>query len=348
MRPRVFLSHTLADRRWFFPEESLGDLREFADVRLHDGADHLTPMQLLEVAGDVDFLVTEWATGADATYFERNRKLVALFRVGVEILNVDIDAATREGVVIANLPGIHQTSVIELTLAYMITMARKVPTFERELREGRIEEAYNVGLGAGLDYPEPGFDIYGSTVGLVGLGFIGAGLARLLLAMGATVLAYDPYVRDAPEGVRLVDIRELLSTSDIVSLHAKLTPETRHIIGAPELATMRRHACLVNTARGELIDNVALAEALTAGVIGGAAVDVVETEPRFAGHPLLSAPNCLITPHMTGHTRRAFRALADGCVASIRAMSVGDPPSAIVNKDVLGQPNLRLGRWGKA
>lgn len=344
MRPKVFLTHTPADRRYFFPGSAIDDLRSFADVTLHDTEEHLSQVDLLRVANDADFLVTEWSTGADAEYFRQNRNLVAFCRVGVEILNVDMEAATQEGVLITNLPGIHHTSVIELTVAYMIVMARKVLTFQQELRDGRMPVAYNVGLGLGMDYPPPGFDIHGSTIGLIGLGFIGRGVASLLQHMGATVIAYDPYVHEAPVGVELVLLDDLLDRSDIVSLHAQLTTETRRIVAERELARMQRHAYLINTARGDLVDNAALAEALTRGVIAGAALDVVDTEPDFAGHPLLSAPNCLVTPHMTGHTPRTMKALADGCVAAIRAMAAGELPANIVNPAVLERPNLRLRR----
>jgi D-3-phosphoglycerate dehydrogenase len=341
VRPKVFLTHTPADRRYFFPASSLDDLRSFSDVALNDRQEHLSPAQLLAAAPDADFVITEWATGADAAYFDSNRKLVAIARVGVEILNIDIEAATRHGVLVLNLPGVHQTSVIETTLAYMILMARKVLTFDRELRSGRIPLAYNVGLGLGMDLPEPGFDICGSTVGLVGLGFIGTGLAQLLTVMGARVLAYDPYVSQPPASAELTSLDELLSRSNIVSLHSKLTPETRHIIGRRELEQMQTHAYLVNTARGELVDNAALAWALREGVIAGAAVDVFDSEPDIANHELLSAPNCLVTPHMTGHTPRTMKALADGAVDEVRKLVVGERPKGVVNPVVLDSEILR-------
>lgn len=344
MRPRTFLTHTAADRRSFFPESSIDELRAFADVSLNETSEHLSPKRLAQLAADTQFLITEWATGADADYLRGNPDLVAVVRVGVEILNVDVEAATREGVIVANLPGIHHTAVIELTLAYMIVMARKVPQLERDLRAGRIPIAYNVGLGLGMPFPEPGFEIFGSTVGLVGLGFIGTGLAGILTAMGAKVLAYDPYVRDLPEGIESVPLDELLARSDIVSLHAKLTPETHHIIGARELELMQRHAYLINTARGDLVDSAALLTALEGGGIAGAALDVLDTEPEMAGHPLLFAPNCLVTPHFSGNTPRTMKALADGAVAAVRALVEGELPGGVVNPEVLAKDTLRWRR----
>ncbi len=348
MKPLAFLTHTASDLKHFFPASSVARLEHTVQVVANPVGEHLTPSQLFEEAPDASFVVTEWATGADAGYFERNRELLAILRVGVEVLNIDVEAASANGVLVVNLPGIHQTSVIELTLAYMIISARKVPTFERELRAGRIPIAYNVALGLGLDVPEPGFEIRGSTVGLVGLGFIGAGLATVLHTLGARVLAYDPYATRVPDGVELVELDVLLRSSDIVSLHAKLTPETRHILGASELARMPRHAHLINTARGELVDNQALADALTNGTIAGAAVDVFDTEPQILGHPLLDAPNCIVTPHMTGNTPRTLKALADGAVLAIERLCQGEQPDGIVNPEVLDQPNLRWRKSGLA
>ncbi len=345
MNPRVFLTHTPADRKHFFPASSLEELRSFATVTLHDEPEHLSPRALQEAAPDAHFVITEWATGADEAYLEANRDLIALFRVGVEVLNIDLAAATRAGVIVVNQPGLHHTSVIELTLAYMIVMARKVPMFERELRAGRIPVSYNVGLGRGMLFPAPGFDLRDSVVGLVGLGFIGAGLAHVLNLLGAIVLAYDPYVTEPPEGVVTVPLDELLWRSDIVSLHAKLTPETRHIVGRRELELMQRHAYLINTARGELVDNLALAEALHAGTIAGAAVDVFDSEPDIADHPLLHAPNCLVTPHMTGNTPRTLRLLADSTVADLRRLVAGELPRGIANPEVVESEALR---WRKA
>lgn len=342
----VFLTHTPSDLRHFFPQSSIERLKRIARVTSNPNDDHLTPEQLLAVAPNAEYIITEWATGADAKYFEKNTSLIAICRVGVEILNIDISAATANGVLVINLPGVHQTSVIELTLTYMIMSARKVPTFEQQLRDGRIAIAYNVALGLGHDLPSPGFDIHGSTIGLVGLGFIGTGLAKILLFMGANVIAYDPYATYVPEGVDLVPLDELLERSDIVSLHAKLTPETRHIIGARELGIMRRHAYVINTARGELVDNKALAEALHNGTIAGAAVDVFDTEPQIQGHPLLTAPNCIATPHMTGNTPRTMKALADGAVLAIERLCKDEQPGGIVNFEVLERPNLRWRKRG--
>lgn len=344
MRPRVFLTHTPADRRHFFPQAAVDDLAAFADVAFNGGDHHLNPAALLAAAPDANFVITEWGTGADAAYFQANRELLAICRVGVEVLNIDLEAATREGVIVVNQPGIHHTSVIELTLAYMIVMARKVPMFERELRSGNIGIAYNVGLGQGLPFPAPGFDICGSTVGLVGLGFIGRGIAQVLNALGAEVLAFDPYMGEPPADVTMTPLDELLRRSDIVSLHAKLTPETHNIIGERELGLMQPHACLINTARGDLVDNAALAWALHEGALGGAAVDVFDTEPQIAGHPLLDAPNCLVTPHMTGNTPRTLKALADATVDSIRRLLGGELPGGIANPQVLESPALRLRR----
>jgi D-3-phosphoglycerate dehydrogenase / 2-oxoglutarate reductase len=341
-RPRAFLTHTPSDLSAFFPSGALERLRAIAHVDVNPSAKHLTPRELDSHAPDANYLITEWNTGTDEAYLRHNPSLVGVVRVGVEILNVDVAAATEHGVLVVNLPGIHQTPVIELTLAFMIMLARRVPQFEQELRSGETQLSYNVALGRGIPSLKPGFGLEGATVGLVGLGYIGAGVARLLRHMGAQVLVYDPYVDTVPDGAHMVNLDELLRRSQIVSLHAKLTPESRHMIGHRELAMMRPDGYLVNTARGDLVDTEALVAALAAGSIAGAAVDVFEGEPDLAGNPLLHAKNCVVTPHMSGHTAATFERLAHGAVLAVEQMIHGELPLGIVNREAVHRPNFRL------
>lgn len=340
--PCVFLTHTPSDLAAFFPKAPLDRLREVAVVRCNPHRHHLAPRALDEHAGDVHYLITEWNTGADDVYFRKNDSLVAVVRVGVEILNVDLGAATENGVLVVNLPGIHQAPVIELTLAFILMLTRRIPLFEGQLRSGDIALSYNVALARGMPSIAPGYGLEDATVGLVGLGHIGAGVARLLDVMGAQVLAFDPYSDVAPDEVTMVGLDELLERSHVVSLHAKLTPESRHMIGRRELSLMRPGAYLVNTARGELVDSDALADALDAGGIAGAALDVFEGEPELAGQRLLAAKNCIVTPHMSGHTPTTFLRLADAAVLAVERMIGGEVPTGVVNPEVLQQPNCRV------
>ncbi|UED87760.1 2-hydroxyacid dehydrogenase [Streptomyces profundus] len=245
-------------------------------------------------------------------------------------VNADLAAATRHGVRVTYAPGRNAESTAEHTLALMLAAMRRVPEAHDSMRAGR----WDSGLYA---YQATGLEISGSTVGLVGGGAIGARVARALVALGAEVLIADPYADPAtlPDGTRAVPLDELLAASHVVSLHARLTEETRGLIGAAELAAMPRGSVLVNCARGALLDYTALAEALAEGQLFAAGLDVYDDEPLAADHPLRRASNVVLTPHLAGASRAVARRAARLVAAEAGRWLRGEPPLNCANPAVL-------------
>src|SRR5580704_7872201 len=243
-----------------------------------------------------DALIVRSATRVTAAVLERATKLRVVGRAGVGVDNVDLDAATRRGVLVMNTPGGNAPSVAEHTLALLLSLARKIPALDSAMHAGRWEKSKGQGT-----------ELRGKTLGLLGLGRVGAEVARRARALEMRVLACDPFLtEDAAReaGVILVSLDQLLAESDFLSLHTALVPETERIINAANLAKTKRGAYIVNTARGELVDEVALAEALRSGQLAGAGLDVFAVEPP-KDSPLLGLSNLIATPHVAGSTAEA-------------------------------------------
>ena len=255
-----------------------------------------TKENLTAELADADGLVVRSATQVTDELLSHAPRVRVVGRAGVGVDNVDLDAATHRGVVVMNTPGGNATSVAEHALALMLSMARSIPQLNAAMHAGRWEKA-----GAA------GAELRGKTLGLVGLGRVGAEVARRAHGFEMYVLAHDPYLspeRAAEWDVELLPLKDVLEKSDFVSLHTGLSEATRGLINAETLAQMKRGARLVNTARGELVDEAALAEALRSGHLAGAALDVFATEPP-RDSPLLAMPNVIATPHVAGSTAEA-------------------------------------------
>jgi D-3-phosphoglycerate dehydrogenase / 2-oxoglutarate reductase len=245
---------------------------------------------------DADALIVRSATRVTEQLLEQAPRLRVVGRAGVGVDNIELEAATRRGIVVMNTPGGNAASVAEHTLALMLALARSIPQLNAALHEGRWEKS-----SAG------GAELRGKTLGLVGLGRVGAEVARRGRALEMRVLGYDPYIspeRAAEWGVEMASLPDLLAQSDYVSLHTPFSPTTERMINAQTIAQMKRGARLINTARGELVDETALLEALRAGHLGGAALDVFAVEPP-TDSPLLQLPNVVVTPHIAGSTAEA-------------------------------------------
>ena len=242
-------------------------------------------------------------------------RVVARYGVGVD--NVDLAAAAVRGIVVTNTPGANARSVAELTVALLLLLARPVLRAAAETRAG--------------GWPRlPGLSLAGKTVGLVGFGAIGRQTARLLAGFDCRLLAYDPLLNEATAaalGVRPAGLDELLAASDFVSLHAPVTPATRGMVDVAFLARMKPGAALVNTARGELVDEAALLGALTSGRLRGAALDAFAAEPPGGDNPLLALPNVIATPHMGAHTDGATTAMGRMALANCLAVLRGEEPT---------------------
>ena len=245
---------------------------------------------------DADALIVRSATRVTAELLGHGPRLRVIGRAGVGVDNIDVEAATRRGILVMNTPGGNAVSVAEHTLALLLALTRSVPQWSAAVHAGRWEKSGAAGI-----------ELRGKTLGLIGLGRVGIEVARRAHGLEMDVLACDPYISEkvAREvGAELVPLAELLARSDFVSLHAALGPATDKIINAATIGQMKRGARLVNTARGELVDETALAEALRSGRLAGAALDVFAEEPP-RGSPLLGLPNVIATPHVAGSTEEA-------------------------------------------
>ena len=302
--PTVFVTRRLMP-------QALADLRDSFDVRLHDSDRPPERSEVLSRVAGADGLLAMANDPVDEELLEAagpRLRVVANFGVGYD--NVDLDAASRRGVVVANTPGVLTGATAELTIALLLDVLRRVSEGDRFLRsrEGWIWSPTFM-LGEGLE---------GKTLGIVGLGRIGREVARLAEAFGMQVVFAGRC--DAPDvPYRRVSLETLLATVDVVSLHCPLTPETRHLVGAAALKAMRREAVLVNTTRGPVVDEAALVDALREGEIAGAALDVYEREPEV--HPgLLTLPNVVLAPHLGSATAAARRGMAALCAGALRAV----------------------------
>jgi D-3-phosphoglycerate dehydrogenase / 2-oxoglutarate reductase len=229
-------------------------------------------------------------------------------------------------------PGRNATSTAEYAVGLVLAAMRRIPQSHLGVVEGRWESSLYA-------YEETGLELEGATVGLVGAGAVGSRVARILLAFGADVLVADPYADPAtlPPGVRLVELDELIATSQVVSLHARVTDETRGLMNAARIAAMPAGSVLVNCARGALVDHTALAAALTDGHLFAAGLDVFDVEPLPADHPLRHAPHVVMTPHLAGASRAVAERASRMVAAEAGRWLRGQPPLHCANPDVLAR-----------
>lgn len=257
----------------------------------------LAPKDLAAVITPYEGLVVRSATKVTAEVIERADRLKVIGRAGVGLDNVDLNAATKRGIICMNVPGGNTISAAEHTMSLMLALARKIPQAEASLRSGKWERSAFTGT-----------ELLGKTLGVVGLGKIGSEVAKRAQAFGMRVIAHDPFLsteRAQQLEVPCVPFEQVLKEADFLTLHLPLTAQTKHLLGAKELAAMKRSARVINCARGGIIDEQALAKALTSGALAGAAIDVFEQEPPPADHPLLKLPNVVITPHLGAATEEA-------------------------------------------
>ena len=262
----------------------------------------LAPAELKAIVGQYDALAVRSATKVTADTLENPGRLKVIGRAGVGVDNIDVEAATRKGVVVMNTPGGNSVAVAELTIALMLDLLRQLVPAIVTTRAGRWEKKRFAG----------GHELFRKTVGLVGFGSIGQLVAQRCLAFGTTVIAYDPHPIEASRrlGVQIVSLDDLFRHADIVSLHVPLMENTRSLVGRSQLGLMRRGGYLVNCARGGIVDEDALADALRDGTLAGAAMDVFATEPVPKDHPLLAVDNFLCTPHLGASTEEGQLACA--------------------------------------
>lgn len=226
-------------------------------------------------------------------------KYIGVMATGYNV--VDIDAARRRGIVVTNVPAYSTPSVAQMVFAHLLNITNQVALHDRQVHEGRW-----AGNRDFCFYSAPLIELAGKQMGIVGLGQTGSAVAKIALALGMRVMAFTSKAQESlPEGITKGSLNEVFATSDVVSLHCPLTPDTKHIVNAERLATMKPSAIVINTGRGPLVNEQHLADALNRGTIAAAAVDVLSTEPPAADNPLLTARNCHITPHIAWASQAA-------------------------------------------
>ena len=262
----------------------------------------------------------------DRELLERADRLKVIAKHGAGLDNVDVEAATERGVVVCNTPDVNAPSVAEHAVSLALAVRKRLRVADTDVRGGVWDRT---------KYVAP--ELAGDTLGLFGCGSIGAHVAELATAFGMDVVAFDPYLTEetAPPGVELVDTStDLFERADVVSVHAPLTEETRGAIGRAELSVFE-DGVLVNTARGGIVDEDALAEALREGTLAGAGLDVFEEEPPDPESPLFEFENVLVTPHVAGATVEAMERMARGVAENVRTVYEGNLPETTVNADGL-------------
>lgn len=238
---------------------------------------------------------------------------------------VDLEAASRQSIVVTNIPAYSTNSVAQMVFSHILNIVSRVDHYANENRKGRWSNSQD------FCYLDHGLmELAGKKMGIIGLGNTGMATARIALGFGMDVLAYTSKDEDElPEGIKKMDIDDLLAVADIISLHCPLNDKTRHLINAKSIATMKRSAIIINTGRGPLVNDADLAEALNTDQIAAYGAEVLTTEPAPADNPLLSASNCYLTPHIAWATREARQRLINTCVNNIKAFIDGEAENQV-------------------
>ncbi|HEV2238394.1 MAG TPA: D-glycerate dehydrogenase [Ktedonobacterales bacterium] len=324
-KPRVFVTRVI-------PSAGLDRVRAACDATVWE--DELPPPRdvLLRATHDADGLLSLLTDAVDAALMDAcpQLRVVSNFAVGYD--NIDIPAATERGIVVGNTPGVLTETTADFAFTLMLSAARRVVEGADYVRAGKWRTWGPLLL--------TGQDAHHATLGLVGLGRIGVEMAKRARGFDMHVLYSDVLRREDLErehGIEYVTLPELLARADFVSLHTPLTPATHHLIGREQLRAMKPSAILVNTSRGPVVDCEALAEALGAGEIAGAALDVTEPEPLPADHPLVSLPNCLVVPHIASASIATRSAMARIAAENLLAGLEGAPMTAALNAEARGR-----------
>ena len=308
MTPKVFVADPISQR-------GIDELSRDGALEVHVQTG-LSEVELVSTIGDAAALIVRSQTKVTAPVLHAAKRLRVVGRAGVGVDNVDVETATRRGVVVLNAPGANTISTAEHAFSLLVSVARNIPRADATVKSGTWDRKKLEGV-----------ELYNKTLGIIGMGRIGSELSRRAIAFGMRVLAFDPYLSAARARslqVELVEeIDQLLPLADFISLHTPLTPETHHILNAERLAKTKRGVRVINCARGGLIDERALCHALSSGHVAGAALDVFETEPLPADSPCREFPNVVLTPHLGASTAEAQESVGIEIAQSIRAAAYG-------------------------
>jgi D-3-phosphoglycerate dehydrogenase len=308
------------------------------EKRLLDGLADLVPLktkkpdEFIAEAQDCDALLNTYAGPITAEVMARMPKCRIIARYGIGVDTIELDAATKAGIIVTNNPTYCIEEVAEHTMALVLACARKVALYDRLVRGGRWE----------VPPGKPLFRMFGRTLGLVGFGNIARQVAARAKAFGMRILFADPFVTGRQEAGEKVELHELLANSDFVSLHPPLTPQTRKMINDETLSRMKPTAFLINCSRGPVVDTDALVRALDAKKIAGCALDTTDPEPLPDPHALRGRDNVIITPHVAWYSEQALVGLQAGAPGEVRRVLMGEWPVNVVNRAVKGKSRAGL------
>ncbi|MBN2312476.1 MAG: D-2-hydroxyacid dehydrogenase [Sedimentisphaerales bacterium] len=302
---------------------SWDSLEALGECIIHDRS---APEQVVPRANGAEIVLTnKTVLSAESIARLTKLKFISVLATGYNI--VDVEAARRRGVPVSNVPTYGTESVVQMVFAHLLNLTLHVGHHARTVREGRWMNSVDF-----CYWDTPLVELQGLTMGIVGFGRIGRSTARVARAFGMNVVVYDitPH-SEMPDGYRRVELNDVFRESDVVSLHCPLTSQTENLVNAEQLTLMKPTAYLINTSRGPLIDEQALADALNNDEIAGAGVDVLSTEPAAKDNPLLTAKNCHITPHIAWATRAARERLLKVTVDNVAAFIAGKPQNVVNN-----------------
>ena len=288
-----------------------------------------TEEDVIAVASDADGIINQYAP-ITRRVIESLKRCKVIARYGVGVDNIDVEAATEHKIIVANVPDYCVDEVSTHTIALILACARGITLLDRKIRDKKWD----------FTLAKPLFRTQGKTLGLFGLGRIAKMVAQKASGFGFKIIAYDPYVSKVDGGIRLVEFSQLLSDSDFISIHSPLTVETRHSFGENELKAMKKTAYLINTARGPIIDEKALYQALKKGWIAGAALDVMEKEPPDWENLLPKLDNLIITPHISFYSEESYVELKTKTADAVHSVLKGELPRAMVNPQVINREIL--------
>ncbi|MCR5438764.1 MAG: phosphoglycerate dehydrogenase [Selenomonas sp.] len=288
-----------------------------------DVKDKISAEELLEIIPEYDALMVRSASKVTAEVIARAKNLKIIGRAGVGVDNIDIPAATAKGIIVINSPGGNTIAATEHTMAMMLSMSRNIPIANETMQKGEWNRKQYVGV-----------ELRGKTLGVIGMGRIGAGVAKRAMAFDMEVIAYDPYINEERAkslGVTIGTFEDVITKSDFITVHMPLTPDTKGMIGMEQMKKMKKGVRLVNCARGGIIVEEDLAEAVKQGIVAGAAIDVYTSEPVGPDHPLVGVPGIVLTPHLGASTVEAQIGVSLDVSEGILAALKGQPVSTAVN-----------------
>ncbi len=318
---KVLLAHTPDFRRQYYGERALKGLQALAEVKLNEADEALDADGIIAAAHDADIIVADRLTEGRGEIFPQLPKLRAFVRCAVDIRNINVEAASRVGVLVTRAgPGFVQ-AVAELALGFMVDLSRGISRATADYHAGRQPEV------------RMGRQLAGSCIGIIGYGSIGRHLAQLATVLGMEVLVADPYATVSEPGIRHLALGELLAQSDYVVCLAVANEETENLIGQAAFARMQRHAFFINLSRGNLVDEAALAASLRENRIAGAAMDVGRARDQMPMPELARLPNVIATPHIGGLTPQAIEHQALETVRQVEAIIKGEIPFGAVNAE---------------